>query len=262
MNQTDGRFSDLMLRTGSGLAIAAVGLWAIWSGGAYFLILVAVAVVVLLAELHRMLDPQASSSLTLAVSGLGGLAILGGSVFGPPVAYSLAILPILAGVTALTGRRAIWLLGALLIVLAGLGLILIRENYGPVWLLWLVLVVVASDVLGYFAGRAIGGPKFWPRVSPKKTWSGTVAGWIGAVAVGAGFLPLTGAGPELLLISVAVCMAAQAGDILESAVKRKVGVKDASNLLPGHGGALDRFDGLLGATLFVLVLTRYVALGG
>ena len=100
-------------------------------------------------------------------------------------------------------------------------------------MLWLVLLVAATDILGYFAGRILGGPKFWPRVSPKKTWSGTVAGWIGAALIGWVFMARTGSGVELIAISVALSMASQMGDIAESAIKRHVGVKDSSTCCPG-----------------------------
>jgi phosphatidate cytidylyltransferase len=96
-------------------------------------------------------------------------------------------------------------------------------------------------------------------VSPKKTWSGTVAGWLGGAAVGAAFAGATGAGVGLIGVSVAVAMAAQMGDIAESAIKRHVGAKDSSTLLPGHGGLLDRFDGMLGASVFVLIAGQVVA---
>ncbi len=100
----------------------------------------------------------------------------------------------------------------------------------------------------------LGGPKFWPRVSPKKTWSGTIAGWIGAALIGWIWAVWQDAGWETIGISVALAMMAQMGDIAESAVKRKVGVKDSSNLLPGHGGLFDRFDAMLGAALMLLVI--------
>jgi phosphatidate cytidylyltransferase len=100
----------------------------------------------------------------------------------------------------------------------------------------------------------LGGPKFWPRVSPKKTWSGTAAGWLAAAVVGALFAIGTDSGPQLIGISIAMSMASQMGDIAESAVKRRVGVKDSSSLLPGHGGLFDRFDGMLGASVFLLLV--------
>jgi phosphatidate cytidylyltransferase len=137
-------------------------------------------------------------------------------------------------------------------------LVTFRENYGVVWLLWLVLVVIVTDIAGYFAGKTIGGPKFWPAISPKKTWSGTVAGWIGAAIVGFIFLRFTNAGPDLPWISVALSFASQMGDIAESAFKRRQGVKDSSTLIPGHGGLFDRFDGLLGASLVMLLVALVV----
>jgi phosphatidate cytidylyltransferase len=118
-------------------------------------------------------------------------------------------------------------------------------------------VVAVTDIGGYFAGRIIGGPKFWPRVSPKKTWSGTVAGWVGAGVVGWAFMAATGMGVALIGISIALSMASQMGDIAESAVKRNAGVKDSSALLPGHGGVWDRFDGMLGASLLLLVIESF-----
>jgi phosphatidate cytidylyltransferase len=126
------------------------------------------------------------------------------------------------------------------------------------WLIWLVLVVVVTDIAGYFAGRIIGGPKFWPAVSPKKTWSGTIAGWVCAAIVGMVFLRFTTAGPDLPWISAALSLASQLGDIAESAIKRRMGVKDSSHLIPGHGGLLDRFDGLLGASLLMLLVALIV----
>jgi hypothetical protein len=106
-------------------------------------------------------------------------------------------------------------------MLASFGLITHRDTFGLTWMLWLVLVVAVTDIGGYFAGRIIGGPKFWPRVSPKKTWSGTAAGWVGAGVVGWAFMATTGMGVALIGISIALSMASQMGDIAESAVKRR-----------------------------------------
>jgi len=149
--------------------------------------------------------------------------------------------------------HGIYLGFAFVIALAGISLISVRGNLGFGWILWLICVVVVTDVAGYFAGKMLGGPKLWPRVSPKKTWSGTLAGWVGAGVVGALFSTLAGAGTALILISVLMSMTSQAGDIAESALKRRTGVKDSSALIPGHGGVMDRFDGMLGAALFVLL---------
>jgi phosphatidate cytidylyltransferase len=147
---------------------------------------------------------------------------------------------------------------ALGIICAGHGLIHLRSVEGAVAILWLLGVVVVSDVMGYFAGRILGGPKFWPAISPKKTWSGTVAGWLGAAALGAGFAYFGYGGAMLIVLSPLIAFAGQMGDIAESWLKRRAGVKDSSQLIPGHGGLLDRFDALVGGVLAVMAL-QFVA---
>ena len=147
---------------------------------------------------------------------------------------------------------------AALILLAGLGLTILRDDFGFGWMAWLALVVIATDIAGYFVGRAVGGPKLWPRISPSKTWSGGIGGWVAAALVGLWFVIQGASGPELIAISVAVSMASQMGDVAESALKRRMGVKDASAILPGHGGMFDRFDGMLGASVFLLLVEQII----
>jgi phosphatidate cytidylyltransferase len=121
--------------------------------------------------------------------------------------------------------------------------------------------------MGYFVGRTVGGRKFWPSVSPKKTWSGVLGGWIGAALI-AGiavlFLHLD-LRESLMIVGFAIVLsfASQLGDIAQSALKRRMGVKDSSNIIPGHGGVLDRFDALLavGAVLFFLRLVTWTMWG-
>jgi phosphatidate cytidylyltransferase len=147
---------------------------------------------------------------------------------------------------------AVWMLAGL--VYAGvllLGPVLLRNDasLGFVAILFLFAIVWITDTAAYFAGRAFGGPKLWPAVSPKKTWSGAIGGTLGGVA--AGLLVVKGAGlaiaPMLVLVAVGLSIVSQAGDLLESAVKRHFGAKDASQLIPGHGGLMDRLDGFLTA---------------
>ena len=107
---------------------------------------------------------------------------------------------------------------------------------------------------GYFAGRGIGGPKLWPRISPKKTWAGAVGGFAASLVVAAGFAAagVSKAGP-LLLMGAALSIASQLGDLFESAVKRRFGVKDSSHIIPGHGGLLDRLDGFVAAIVLAAI---------
>ena len=248
-----GRWADLRTRILSAIVMVAVGAVEIWLGGAAFAALVVVLPGVMIWELATMTAPHRQRSpVLLAVA--ASAALVAALVLRTDVAALFLAGPSVA--LLLTPRRDRRLASAyaLAIMLAGYGLIELRETGGTTVILWLVAVVVASDVLGYFAGRILGGPKFWERVSPKKTWSGTVAGWIGAALVGLVMVLAAGASWLLVPLSALVAFAGQLGDIAESWVKRRAGVKDASNLIPGHGGVLDRFDALIGAVVAVLAL--------
>jgi phosphatidate cytidylyltransferase len=122
-------------------------------------------------------------------------------------------------------------------------------------LILILLVVWVTDIGGYFAGRGIGGPKLWPRVSPNKTWAGAIGGFVASLVVAAGFAAcgLGKTGP-LLLLGAVLSIASQLGDLFESAVKRRFGVKDSSHIIPGHGGLLDRLDGFVAAIVLAAIL--------
>ncbi len=252
---SDGsKWGDLAPRLISGVAMAAGGLLLVWLGGPWFATLATVAGALMIWELAAMTDRGRRDEAVIVAA---VAAMIFGAVFftRSPYLVPLLVVPSLYGlVRPKRPMRAIFAVYAAMIMLACYGLVAFREAFGPLWLLWLILVVVVTDIAGYFAGRILGGPKFWPRVSPKKTWSGTVAGWLGAAAVGAVFLRFSTAGIDLLWISALLALASQLGDIAESAIKRRCGVKDSSNLIPGHGGLMDRFDGLLGAALFMLLV--------
>jgi phosphatidate cytidylyltransferase len=111
-----------------------------------------------------------------------------------------------------------------------------------------------TDIGGFFAGRGIGGPKLWPRISPKKTWAGAVGGFAASLVVAAGFAAFgLGKSVPLLLTGAALSIVSQLGDLFESAVKRRFGVKDSSNLIPGHGGLMDRLDGFVAAVVLAAI---------
>ena len=257
MSAGQGSFADLRDRTLSGVVMAVVGIGAVWADGMIFAALVCLLCGAMVWELTRMLDPEAPFGKAEAAGFTAAVALLvftlqlsGGWLLGA-VALAVALLA-----WRFPKDRAMAAGYLALILFAGLGLIALRGVYGWEWVLWLVLIVIGSDVAGYFAGRLIGGPKLWPRVSPKKTWSGTVAGWVMAMLIGWGFMNVLGAGMGLIVVSVLVAIAGQAGDIAESAIKRHAGVKDSSNLIPGHGGFMDRFDAMIAAALMVLLLTE------
>ena len=242
---TVATFADLRLRVISGLLLALVGGVAIWAGGRVFDALVLVICGLAMWELSGLTAPQARRmAVLLAVSVPICLTVAG--FFPGPVWKLVLLVPALVMLATPRRDRALAAGYALAILIAGFGLIL-----APRWIvLWLVAVVVVSDLAGYFVGRLVGGPKFWPALSPKKTWSGTVAGWVAALVVG--FALASMSGPlnwGLILASPVLAFAGQMGDLAESWIKRRAGVKDASSLIPGHGGVLDRFDAMIGASL-------------
>ncbi len=248
------RFGDLGARLGSGLALSGLGIVAVLMGGLTLKLTIVLLTGGLVWELARLCGAQTPGLLAGAAALSCLLVLLLPDGYGVPFLF----LPAFAGATRVPDLKAVFAIFAVLILLAGYGVAHMRDAFGASWMVWLALVVIACDIAGYFAGRLLGGPKFWPRVSPKKTWSGTVAGWVAAGLVGAGAAWALGASGAVVALSVALAMAAQLGDVAESALKRKVGAKDSSSLLPGHGGLLDRFDGLLGAVVLFLMIEQAV----
>ena len=262
MSAGASKWDDLRVRLLSAVAMVLIGGVELWLGGHWFHFFVALVIGIMLWELGRMLS-RANTGTAWGLGLMGGLGTLGLSYL--PSVFLVPVIGAIVGMGWLVlGRgngRKTWVTYASLVLLSGFSLIWIRDSLGLWVLLWLVSVVIASDVAGYFAGRLIGGPKFWPRFSPKKTWSGTIAGWLGAALMGYAYAPLfkfefgpAFGMPALVALSVVVAVAAQLGDIAESAIKRRAGVKDSSSLIPGHGGFLDRFDALISASVVVLVL--------
>jgi phosphatidate cytidylyltransferase len=260
------RFADLGLRLASGLALAAIALFDLWLGGPWVAALAAIATVLMLWEYRRMItgDGRRLAPAMLMLGAFGAGAVVATAVVGLRV--GLVVLAVGSVAAVLATRRGSWLAAGLVYIgLAMCYLIVIRDSalHGLPIVLWLILVVVASDVGAYFSGRSFGGRKLWPAVSPGKTWSGAIGGAVFAMLVGAAFGIATGRHlPEIVALSLGASIAAQLGDLLESAVKRRCGIKDASRLIPGHGGVLDRLDGLIGALWFFGIYDMLLATGG
>ncbi len=246
----NAQWSDLAPRVISGLLMAGIGAAVIWIGGLVFNALICGLAGLMMWEAARMFDaPDARRSGVLAAIAVG-LALWLPGLLALPLLLSAVV--VAAG--SVDREKGPFFALAFWSLLGCLAMALLRDHAGLVWVVWLVAVVVVSDVAGYFAGRSLGGPKFWPRFSPKKTWSGTIAGWIGAAIIGLLFMGPTGAGLALVPVSMLVGFGGQMGDIAESAAKRLRGIKDSSGLIPGHGGVLDRFDAMLGASVLVVIL--------
>ncbi|HPG22853.1 MAG TPA: phosphatidate cytidylyltransferase [Amaricoccus sp.] len=253
------RFGDLGVRLASGLAILVVALAGVWAGGLWALLLGLVLLLLMLWELHRMVTgDQGFAAPAMLVMAAAAAASAIATHAGLPM---LALALLLAGAAVLVpfaGGRAVFLGGGLVYMGGAISALLALRAEAPDGLaviLWLVFVVVAADVGAYFVGRSVGGPRLWKRVSPGKTWSGALGGLLAAGLAGlvcaliAGWPPL-----RVLSISIGVGIASQCGDLLESALKRHFGIKDSSQLIPGHGGVMDRLDALMGGALFYAVL--------
>ncbi|CCG40896.1 phosphatidate cytidylyltransferase [Magnetospirillum molischianum] len=250
----------LKTRALSALALAPPALLAAWYGGYPFALMVAIAAALMCWEWHRIAcggfgyAARAAALLCFAASLL--------AVSAPEMAlYAVggAVLVSVLLVCPVPGRRAWSGLGALYIGLPSLALVWLRgaPDHGAATVWWLLLVVWATDIGAYAFGRLIGGPLLMPRVSPKKTWAGLLGGMLCAALVGIGVAvaeQLSGV-IWVAFASAILAVVAQAGDLLESWVKRRWGVKDSSNIIPGHGGVLDRVDGLLSAAITVAALT-------
>lgn len=232
---------------------------AAWAGGYAFALLVALAAALMGWEWVRLTAGGRYGlaglllSLTGIVTALAGAAEPAFSLAGGAgMAVGLALL------AAAAKANPAWnLFGALYVAVPVVSLVWLREAAdGRATLVWLLLVVWATDIGAYAFGRTIGGPKLAPRISPKKTWAGLLGGMLCALLTGLLFTWAAG-GASLWLVAVVsalLAVVAQAGDLGESWVKRHFDVKDSSQLIPGHGGVLDRIDGLLAAAPVVALL--------
>ena len=244
--------ADFPLRLAAALILAPLALAAAWAGSWVYAGAVAIGAAIVLDEWLGICGQPATLWLRgLVLVAIGALAYV--SLAGAP-AIGLAGVAIAALAAAWWWRPSAW--PAIGVVYAGLpvaALLVLRADpdYGLAATLWLFATVWATDSAAYAGGRLIGGPKLWPRLSPNKTWAGFAAGLIAAAVVGALSARLIGETSlaALTLASVAVSIAAQAGDFFESGVKRRFGVKDSGRLIPGHGGLMDRVDGLIFAAL-------------
>ena len=257
-------WADLPLRLASSVILLFICGLALWSGGLVFTLLLAAVLFVMHWELAHMLTPL--SKQVGAVSGTIAILTLILVLRNPDSLKEMIYLGLGAACQAGLYFRLKWqgAVASVCIFMTVLYLIALRASSGLEVVLWLISIVVLTDVLGYFAGRVIKGPKFWPSVSPKKTWSGILAGWLGSgicgwLWVSYGSLPLS-AGFAIFFSGV-LAFASQIGDIGESALKRRADQKDSSNLLPGHGGFLDRFDGLVGATIVFAAANMFMSFG-
>lgn len=243
--------SNLVMRVLAALVLAPLTIALAYAGGWLWALLVTLVSIGLVAE-WLMVVGAGSTALTGAgtfVIAAMGLCVAAGAL------KTAVVVGCVGGaiITMIARGRFIWAAtGFAYAAAALLASILLRKDLvnGFSALMFVLLVVWATDIGGYFAGRSIGGPKLWPRVSPKKTWAGAFGGFAASLAVASSFAAFgIGRAVPLLLVSAILSVVSQLGDLFESAVKRHFGVKDSSHLIPGHGGLLDRLDGFVAAIL-------------
>jgi len=250
---------ELCLRVGSALVLVPLAIGSAYLGGSPFLAVWGLAAAVILWEWTALVgEPRRTPIVAAGAAAFLSAAVLFGLSFPGAGLAVLALGAIAIAGLAGNGRPAWILAGGVYAgaVLAAPAVLRGDAEFGFVALMLLFGVVWTTDVMAYFVGRALAGPKLWPAVSPKKTWSGAVGGAVAAVAVGFGLSALAGIDHlvTLALVCAALSLAAQAGDLLESALKRRFGAKNASELIPGHGGLMDRLDGFVAAAAVATLL--------
>ncbi len=250
------KWGDLGARALSAAVLIPAVLLDVWAGGIWFSLLVALVGVFMALEWTNMAHGQ--DPLQFALHGAGALC----GVFLPlsagiaPALAAIAVCWIISAAAAWfqDPNGAIWrYLGVPYVGLPVAALVLLRSDavYGLWAILWLVSIVWAADTLAYFAGRLIGGPKLAPNISPRKTWAGLAGAIVGGALASAIFAWAAGLGAiaTLALFAGFSALAAQGGDLFKSALKRHYGVKDSGRLIPGHGGIIDRVDGLVAVAI-------------
>jgi len=244
--------NNVMLRIASAAVLAPIAIGFAYIGGWLFLALCAAAAARILWEWMRLVADHPDRRMLLL-----GFAALIAAFFltgfdEPAAAATIVIGAALAGGTLMApARNSVgWAMGGIFYAgIAFLGPAVLRRDptLGFTAVLFVALTVWATDICAYAAGRAIGGPLLWPEISPHKTWAGAMGGVLGGVAAGTMVAYASGIGmlAAIGVIALLLSLLTQVGDLFESAVKRRFGAKDASYLIPGHGGLMDRLDGFL-----------------
>lgn len=249
-------WSNLGLRVASAVVLVPTALAAAWFGGWLFVGLIALGVCLLAREWGGMSAPQSPIRVSLAVT----VAVLVALFFAADGHYGLAWIAVPLGACAaaliargVAERPGDAAFGVVYIAPAAVCLLWLRVMpQGPWWTLMLFAATWAADIGAFAVGSILKGPKLWPRFSPNKTWSGFVGGLLAAMLVGASMAIFSTFQLNLAAaaaIGLVVGLATMAGDLWESAIKRRFGVKDSGALIPGHGGLLDRVDGLMFAVV-------------
>ena len=246
---------NLVMRVAAAAVLAPLAIAIAYAGGWLWLGFVTLAAIGLYVEWLTIVGARTPRVTAAGVMALFGAAVwLGLGRIG--ATYVFVALGVILAALLSPHRRGWAALGGCYAFAALIASVAVRLD--PIWgftaLMFVLLIVWVTDIGGYFAGRGIGGPKLWPRVSPKKTWAGAIGGFAASLMVAAGFAAFgLGKTLHLLLLGAVLSIGSQFGDLFESAVKRRFGVKDSSHIIPGHGGLLDRLDGFVAAVVLAAI---------
>ena len=249
---------DLWPRVAAAVAMGSVALAATWIGGFLFAAFWWLASIVVLWEWQRLVGGE-RLIVARVVAGAVALALAALSALHDSIAGVVAALILGAAAVGWIagGRQGIWAAAGVLYagaLVASVGLLRVSPSFGMASILWLFAVVWGADIAAYFAGRLIGGPRLWPRVSPGKTWAGAIVGAFAGAVLGLMLAAWTNRLAALFWLGLATAIVSELGDLFESALKRRFGVKDSSGLIPGHGGLMDRLDAFTSASFFAAVV--------
>jgi phosphatidate cytidylyltransferase len=251
--------ADLTPRILSAIVLMSAAAVSVWRGGYVFDLIWLCAALAVGCEWQNLIAaPQPRVRGLLAAVGLVIGAYFTAKAWFAMAGIALGVSGITLGLAAGEGRR-IWAFGGVFyagLLLIAAGALHGSPEYGDRSLVWLFAIVWGTDVFAYFGGRLFGGPKLWPRISPSKTWSGTITGVLAGASFGAavgGYGLNARAQAPLFALGLATAAVSQMGDIFESWVKRHFGAKDSSALIPGHGGFMDRLDGFIAAASFAVL---------
>ena len=258
---TKNNWYDLRLRLISASFLLIISAFCIYFGNYLFTLFIISLVGVMHWELGKMLSPMSVQAMWFSafLSMLSTLCLLASDSFLWPILILLMNFHFQKNF--FHHSRYFGAFYSLAVIVCGIIFYRVRLEFGLYHTVWLIGIVVVTDTAGYLIGRIIGGPKVFPRISPKKTWAGVLAGWFAVGLFSWSFVE--NVAPQSLFIkfvsiSIILSVSAQLGDMIQSQLKRRSDVKDSSGLLPGHGGFMDRFDGFVGAMVVTGLIFEWI----
>lgn len=259
---------DLILRVASALVLIPAVLWVVVIGDVPFLVMISIGVALLSIEWGMMSAPDSSSRIACAVAIAAFAGLMTGYLHHPILSFVVLMFGSLCAGLYGYKLNVGWMAAAYGVLYIGVPAIILmwlrQTESGRDWVFFAYGIAWASDIAAYVVGKMVGGPKLWRRYSPNKTWSGFAGGMMAGMLTAGTLSDLTHLfhhDTSASFVGLLVALATMAGDLWESALKRRFGVKDAGTLIPGHGGLLDRVDGLMFAIVAIGSIRLLVMLG-